>query len=288
MASFKPIPRDKWAEALSDWLATIPRSGGAMSLNLDQYRPVDKPQSSDEWALQRAIVDAPYDVAPRLVYADWLDELYPNGEPSPRTHDLRTWTNQKGGYASLTRCHFLHAWPEPLIEWLLHDGYHIISDSGEGNTLLSRHSHFFQAVRSGAFLHNPIQRVLIVDRWPTTYQRSGAVFTAWFTDLNLARLRSESATVAIQGTVSTEFGTLITEWREGKIYRQAERELGLIMDSLIYEDKQCLCLMALSQAAVRLGRMASGLSAIDIPLEDYPLDLYKTWKTLFQRGNFSG
>jgi uncharacterized protein (TIGR02996 family) len=107
--------------------ATDPRPG------IDAYRPQPDRRTDEASAFERAIIESPFDYAPRGVYADWLRERGDN----VKADRMQSWTGGKGGYSTPPKA------PYSMIAGMSY---------GTLDCIVCTMVQFFQRVRSGAFL----------------------------------------------------------------------------------------------------------------------------------------
>lgn len=213
------------------------------------YSPAEE-TLGERGAFWRAIVDAPFDAAPRLIYADYLDDRGEDGGY------LRAW-QPDGGYDDISNykahagccCHDVgnlnryHGWED----WFLRPYTCWVGDL----------TIYFQAVREGLFFKLPIQRILLRDFERLFVSHPGETRLRW----------------------SNEYCSI------GELNHEMCRATGLLIDSAISGYvfyKPALAVETASRALVALGRRASGLSVIEIPLEPNHDYLYEMWRLIVE------
>lgn len=206
------------------------------------YSPMKPRTNTDDAAMWLAIMDNPWDAAPRLVLSDWYEE---HGQPETAT-GLRKWA---GGWADLSKLKTTlgEKWPEGQENEFAsypRDGILGVHELPKPvrfrahSVWVGEMTRFYQAIREGLFLRRPIQRVIFRDIGERfQYHPSGNDHAEFIVD-------PKDMEVEMMKSFSLQSAYWITSVR--RVYT-----LGKLIESL-------------SLAAVHLGRKASGLPDLGV------------------------
>lgn len=217
-----------------------------------------------------AIRSNPFDQAPRLVYTDWLRER--DDSRAEKIAECRgDWDfipmAQYGNPSTWVNAHF--------GTMLREGGGWLVNAAGLGVCWIGTSSKFFQSIREGLFLICPIQTVVFLDYMPAPTRGDFYNWYRSYEDMQRGEIHEYPLNQVFGVDYQYPTSVICADLWPFLAWEPVTAKYGSAMllryhdvDSSHFSISLGSALVALSCAAVRLGRAASGLDPSVVPTKD--------------------